>query len=43
MKNILVLLGNPDLETYSGGVASEYVATATDAGHAVERVNIGVT
>ncbi len=41
MKNILVLLGNPDLETYSGGVASEYVATATDAGHAVERVNIG--
>jgi len=40
-KNILVLLGNPDKETFSGGVATAYENAARVAGHTVERVNIG--
>ena len=40
-KRILVLLGNPDKETYSGQIANTYEESARTAGHMVERVNIG--
>ncbi len=40
-KKILVLLGNSDKETYSGAMADHYQAGAEDAGHEVQRVNIG--
>ena len=40
-KKILVLLGNPDAETFSGAMADHYQAGAEDAGHEVQRVNIG--
>ena len=40
-KNILVLLGHPDADTFSGNVADRYQAAAQDAGHMIERVNIG--
>jgi len=39
-KNILVLLGNPDIESFSGSVADSYVTEAANAGHHVERINI---
>jgi len=39
-KRILVLLGNPDKETYSGQIANTYEESARAAGHMVERVNI---
>lgn len=38
---ILVLLGNPDADTYSGRLADAYATAATAAGHDVERINIG--
>lgn len=40
-KNILVLLGNTDKETYSGAIADRYENAAKIAGHNVIRVNIG--
>src|SRR5688572_6113447 len=40
-KNILVLLGNTDKETYSGEIANRYEAAAKAAGHNLMRVNIG--
>lgn len=40
-KNILILLGNPDHETYSGVMCDRYQAAAEEAGHIVSRVNIG--
>lgn len=40
-KKILVLLGNTDTETFSGSMASAYVAGAEVAEHEVRRVNIG--
>ena len=40
-KNILVLLGNPDKDTFSGQVATVYEEAARAANHNVERVNIG--
>ena len=40
-KKILVLLGNPDSETFSGRIASAYEAAARNAGHEVDRINIG--
>jgi putative NADPH-quinone reductase len=41
MKNILVVLGNPDTDTFSGAVASCYFEAASEAGFAVDRINIG--
>ncbi len=40
-KKILVLLGNPDNETFSGKLADAYQNAAQDAGHEVVRRNIG--
>jgi putative NADPH-quinone reductase len=40
-KKILVLLGNPDANTFTGRVADRYEHAARDAGHEVRRVNIG--
>ncbi len=41
MKKILVFLGNPSADTYSGRLADAYEAGALENGHEVERVNIG--
>lgn len=40
-KKILILLANPDPETFSGAMANEYQKGAEDAGHEVIRVNLG--
>ncbi|MBI4087182.1 NAD(P)H-dependent oxidoreductase [Candidatus Kaiserbacteria bacterium] len=40
MKKILVLLGNPDTESFSGELATAYEEAARTAGHEVQRVNI---
>jgi putative NADPH-quinone reductase len=40
MKKILVLLGNPDTESFSGELATAYERAAREAGHEVQRVNI---
>ncbi|MCA9364072.1 NAD(P)H-dependent oxidoreductase [Candidatus Kaiserbacteria bacterium] len=40
-KKIVVLLGHPDANAFSGLVASTYEAAAREAGHDVERINIG--
>jgi NAD(P)H dehydrogenase (quinone) len=40
MKKILVLLGNPDTESFSGELATVYEQAARQAGHEVVRVNI---
>jgi len=40
MKKILVILGNPDSETFSGRLATQYVESAKEAGHEVEQINI---
>ena len=40
-KKIVVLLGNPDADTYSGRLADAYQVGAEDAGHEVIRFNIG--
>ena len=39
-KKILVFLGNPDKETYSGQIADRYESAARAAGHEVVRVNV---
>lgn len=41
MKKILVLLGNPDNESFSGSIADAYQHAAEDAGHEVRRMNLG--
>ena len=40
MKKILVFLGNPATDSYSGKLAEAYATSARDAGNEVERVNI---
>lgn len=40
-KKIVVLLGHPDADTYSGHMADHYQAGAEDSGHEVRRLNIG--
>lgn len=40
-KKILVLLGNADVETFSGEIATAYERGAKAGGHKVTRVNIG--
>lgn len=40
-KKIVILLGNPDTETFTGSIADHYQAAAEDAGHEVVRFNIG--
>lgn len=39
-KKIFVLLGNPDLESYTASLASAYQEAAEEAGHEVRRMNI---
>lgn len=41
MKKIVIILGNPDTESYSGEVARTYHDKALEAGHEVELINIG--
>lgn len=40
-KKIVILLGNPDTETFTGAIADAYQKGAEDAGHEVVRYNIG--
>ncbi len=40
-KNIVVILGHPDVDTFSGSVANQYQIGAESAGHMVERINLG--
>ena len=41
MKKILVLMGNPDTETFSGRLAKAYTGAAREAGHDIQRINVG--
>jgi len=40
LKKIFLILGNPDIEGFSGKIAATYVETAVAAGHTVERINL---
>lgn len=40
-KKIVVLMANPDAESFSGAIADRYQAAAEEAGHEVRRVNLG--
>lgn len=39
-RKILVLMGNPDIASFSGSVADTYVEAARTAGHEVQRLNV---
>jgi NAD(P)H dehydrogenase (quinone) len=39
-RKVLILLGHENKETYCGAIADAYERAATEAGHAVKRVNI---
>ncbi len=41
LKNILLICGNPDHESFSGNMLDHYQVGAEDAGHTVVRVNLG--
>ena len=40
-KKILVLLGHPDTDTFTGEMATHYQDGAEDGGHEVKRINLG--
>ena len=40
-KKIVLILGHPDADTYSGNMADHYQVGAEDSGHEVRRLNIG--
>ena len=40
-KNILVLCGHPNKDSFTGQIADHYQTSAEDAGHYVNRINIG--
>jgi len=40
-KKIVLLCGNPDSDTFTGGVLDHYQVAAEDAGHEVKRYNVG--
>ncbi len=40
-KKIFILLGNPDVDTFSGRVATAYQEAAVSVGHEVRRLNLG--
>lgn len=40
-KKIVLICGNPDKDSFSGAVTDHYHAAAQDAGHLVDRINIG--
>ncbi len=40
-KKIVVICGHPDQTSFTGALADHYQAGAEDAGHTVERVNVG--
>ena len=41
LKNIVILCGHPDKESFTGSIADYYQMGAEEAGHTVQRVNIG--
>lgn len=40
-KNIVLICGNPDTDSFTGALLERYQAAAEDAGHQVKRYNIG--
>jgi putative NADPH-quinone reductase len=40
-KKIVILLGHPDADTFTGTIADTYEKSAKEAGHEVERFNVG--
>lgn len=40
-KNIVVICGHPDADTFTGSILDHYQAAAEDAGHSVKRYNLG--
>lgn len=41
MKKILIFLGNPDSDSFSGRLVNAYAQSAKDAGYSVESIHIG--